>query len=148
MAYDLLAGNGTPILTYGAQTRRVALLPSSHFPWAFVVADVKQANLGMDFVAAHDLLFDPRRRCLLHQPSATIIHAEPCAQPTLSLRTLRQATQFEALLQEFPLLTSPQFAPPRVQHGVQHSIVTAGPPVLRSAPAAALGKSSRCAQGV
>ncbi|XP_045139245.1 vegetative cell wall protein gp1-like [Portunus trituberculatus] len=54
--------------------------------------------------------------------------AEPCAQPTPSLTTLRQATQFEALLQEFPLLTFPQSAPPRVQQEVQHSIVTAGPP--------------------
>ena len=127
-AYDLLAANRTPIATYGTQMRRVALLPGSRFPWAFVVADVEQAILGMDFLAAHDLLVDPRRRCLLHQPSATAIHAEPCAQPTPSLTTLRQATQFEALLQEFPLLTSPQSAPPRVQHGVQHSIVTTGPP--------------------
>ncbi|MPC51292.1 hypothetical protein E2C01_045137 [Portunus trituberculatus] len=67
--YDLLAANRTAIPTYGTQTRRVALLPGSRFPWAFVVADVEQAILGMDFLAAHDLLVDPRRRCLLHQPS-------------------------------------------------------------------------------
>ncbi|MPC71137.1 hypothetical protein E2C01_065407 [Portunus trituberculatus] len=88
-AYDLLAANHTPIATYGTQTRRMAFLPGSHFPWAFVVADLEQVILGMDFLAAHDLLVDPHRRCLLHQPSATIIHAEPCVQPTMSVITLR-----------------------------------------------------------
>ncbi|MPC22667.1 hypothetical protein E2C01_015690 [Portunus trituberculatus] len=74
------------------------LLPGSRFPWAFVVVDVEQAILGMDFLAAHDLQVDPRRRCLLHHPSANIIHAEPCVQPTPSLTTLRQVMQFESLL--------------------------------------------------
>ncbi|MPC39815.1 hypothetical protein E2C01_033364 [Portunus trituberculatus] len=105
-AYYLLTGNRTVIATYGTQTHRLAFFPCTCFSCAFVVADVEQAILGIDFLAIHDLLVDTRRRCLLHQPSATVIDVEPCAQPTLYLITLRQATQFEALLQEFPLLTS------------------------------------------
>ncbi|MPC74350.1 hypothetical protein E2C01_068707 [Portunus trituberculatus] len=58
-----------------------------------------QSILEMDFLAAHDLLVDLHCRCLLHQPLATIIHAEPCAQMTSLLTTLCQAKQFEALLQ-------------------------------------------------
>ena len=52
-AYDLLAANRTPIATYGTQMRRVALLPGSRFPWAFVVADVEQAILGMAVSYTH-----------------------------------------------------------------------------------------------
>ncbi|XP_045133333.1 uncharacterized protein LOC123517388 [Portunus trituberculatus] len=127
-AYDLLAANRTLVATYETQIRRVALLPSRRFPWAFVVADVEDAIREIDFLTAHDLLVDPRRRCLLHQALTTIIHAEPCAQLTPLLTILCQVMQFEALLQEFPLLIFPQSAPSRVQHGVQQSIITAGPP--------------------
>lgn len=87
---------------------------------------VEQAILGMDFLAAVDLLVDPRHRCLLHQPSATVVRAEPCLQPTPFLTTFYLATYFEALVQEFPLHISPECAPAPVRHGVQHSIVTTG----------------------
>ena len=127
-AYDLLAANRTPIATYGTRSLRLALTPASTSPWAFIVADVDRAILGMDFLAAHDLLVDPRRRRLLHQPSGAVIQAEPCAQSPPRIVSLHRPTRYEALLQEFPLLTSQQSAPSRGQHGVRHAIVTSGPP--------------------
>ena len=42
------------------------------------------------------------------------------------LTPFHQAIHFEALLREFPSLTSPQFIPARVCHRDQHSIVTTG----------------------
>ena len=127
-AYDLVAANHTPIATYGTRTLRLDLAPVDCLPWAFVVADVNKAILGMDFLSAHDFLVDPRRRRLLHRPSDTFLHAEPCTQPTPLITTLRQPTQYEDILREFPLLTSQRSSPSQVRHGVQHSIVTTGPP--------------------
>ncbi|MPC54795.1 hypothetical protein E2C01_048721 [Portunus trituberculatus] len=104
-AYDLLAANRTPIATYGTQTRRVALLSGSRFPWAFVVADVEQAILGMNILAAHDPLVDPRRRCLLHQPLATVIHGSPArtrrrpSPPSAKRRTVAAAQEDDPDLQ-------------------------------------------------
>ncbi|KAK8397148.1 hypothetical protein O3P69_004683 [Scylla paramamosain] len=57
--YDLLAANHTPIATYCTWTLCLGLLPSSRFPWAFVVVDVDHLILGMDFLAAYNLLMDP-----------------------------------------------------------------------------------------
>ena len=38
--------------------------------------------MGMDFLASHELLVDPSRRCFLYQLSATVVRAEPGSQPT------------------------------------------------------------------
>ena len=127
-AYDLVAANHTPIATYGTRTLRLEFRPAVRCTWAFVVADVDKAIVGMDFLSAHDLLLDSRRRCLLHQPSNTTIRAEPCSQLAPLVTNLRRVTQYDALLQEYPRLTSQQAAPSQVMHGVQHSIVTKGPP--------------------
>ena len=127
-AYDLLAANQSPIATYGTRTLRLDLAPAGRLTWAFVVADVDKAILGMDFLSAHDFLVDPRRRRLFHRPSDTVLHAEPCKRSTPLITSLRQPTGYETLLQEFPALTSQQSAPSQVQHGVQHSIITTGPP--------------------
>ena len=95
--YDLLAADLTICF---------ALLPGSCLPLVFVVTNVEQAILGIHFLSIHEFLVDSRHRCHLHQPPATIIHAEPFLQPKALLTILCQATQFQALLQEFPLLTS------------------------------------------
>ncbi|KAK8397149.1 hypothetical protein O3P69_004684 [Scylla paramamosain] len=57
--YNLLAENHIPIATYCTWTLHLGLLPSSRFPWAFVVVDVDEPILGMDFLEAHNLLVDP-----------------------------------------------------------------------------------------
>ncbi|MPC09806.1 hypothetical protein E2C01_002424 [Portunus trituberculatus] len=79
--YDLLAANRTPITTYGTQTFFVALLPSIRFPWAFMVADVEQTILGMDFLATRDLLLHDRlteghlcQGCQTHAGEDALLH--------------------------------------------------------------------------
>lgn len=94
IAHDILVANRTLIVTHGKQTFRVAVLPSSRIPWAFLVAYVEQVNLGMNFLSVHNFLVALGCRCLLHQPSATVIHAEPYSP---LLITFRQATQIEIL---------------------------------------------------
>ncbi|KAK3883328.1 hypothetical protein Pcinc_012364 [Petrolisthes cinctipes] len=57
-SYDLVAANGTPIATYGIQSRHLALAPNHTFQWNFLVADVGQPILGADFLSSHNLLVD------------------------------------------------------------------------------------------
>ncbi|KAK8389855.1 hypothetical protein O3P69_009094 [Scylla paramamosain] len=95
----------------------------------------------MDFLAAHDLLVNPRRWRLRHQPSDTCIHAEPCAQPRPRLTAVRQTTRYEALLQELPLLTPTQPGPVRLAFisefttDIMHVSSGDGTPALRHAMA-------------
>ncbi|XP_045125773.1 formin-like protein 5 [Portunus trituberculatus] len=111
-----------PFLPWSRRRGPVSPLPALLTPCAVTSAAASRVVFRQPAPVSLGNPGDEFSRC-----SRPIIHAEPCAQPTPSLTTLRQATQFEALLQEFPHLTSPQSAPPRVQHGVQHSIVTTGP---------------------
>ena len=64
----------------------------------------------------------------MHQPSHTIIQAEPCEHRTPRLTHLHQSPSYDALLAEFPLLTSKNQNPPELDHGVRHNIITSGPP--------------------
>lgn len=126
-ANDFLAANHTLITTYSTRTVGLAVVLACTRSYPFIVVDVDQVIPGMDFLSTHDFLVDLCSR-RLHQPSVAIIDAEPSAQPTPLITTLRQTTQYEAILQEFPLFTSWQSAPSRVRHGMYHCIVTTGTP--------------------
>ena len=128
LAYDLLAANGTPIATYGTQTRRLTLAPNTTVTWPFIIADVSQAILGMDFLGAHDLLVDTKDRQLIHKPSNTSIRAVPGPEHAPIISQLQPASPFSSLLQDFRLITAPHPQRGKVAHGVTHSIVTTGPP--------------------
>ncbi|KAK3894741.1 hypothetical protein Pcinc_001465 [Petrolisthes cinctipes] len=61
-SYDLVAANGTPITAYGIQSCHLALEPNHTFQWNFLVADVGQPFLGVDFLSSHNPLVDNKRR--------------------------------------------------------------------------------------
>ena len=98
LAYDLLAANGTPIATYGTRPLDLTLAPRTRFTWPFVVADVRQAILGMDFLSAHDVLVDSKRRQLIHKPSNTRIQAAPCPGQAPVISHLQTESPFTWLL--------------------------------------------------
>lgn len=127
-AFDLVAANGTPIATYGTETRRLALSPQHTFQWHFLVADVDLPILGADFLSSHDLLVDTRRRRLQHQPTRTYLHAEPCSDTVPAISHLQRQSSFSDILQEFPRLLSDSPQPPKKHHGVERVILTTGPP--------------------
>lgn len=94
-AYDLTAANKSPIATYDTRSLRLALTPPQRFAWPFVVADVEHSILSVDFLIAHDLIIDPRRRRLVHQPSNSIIQSFTRNSASCPLRPLRtSATLF------------------------------------------------------
>ncbi|MEE8151600.1 MAG: hypothetical protein V3T76_01020, partial [candidate division NC10 bacterium] len=61
----LVAANGSSIRTFGS--RSIALcFGGQRFRWDFVTASVPMALLGADFLCAHGLLVDVKRRRLIN----------------------------------------------------------------------------------
>ncbi|XP_032871989.1 uncharacterized protein LOC116969181, partial [Amblyraja radiata] len=81
----------------------------------FVIADVSQPLLGANFLRAHSLLVDVKRRRLMH--SVTL---EP-----VFLRTGDPVVRPD----DFPGILEPHFHSSTPKHGVEHHIPTTGPPV-------------------
>jgi len=88
--FQIYAANGTAITTYSE--RRLKLnrtLRSSEFEWSFIIADVQQPILGVDFLKHFSLLVDIRGRRLIDskmqlQVIGTIItYHVPCLKDRL-----------------------------------------------------------------
>ena len=107
-------------LCFGGQT----------FGWNFVTADTNFHILGADFLRAHGLLVDLRKRRLI---DANTLVSYTCTQDDVGAVQLSSAPaptdSYRGLLSEFPALSSPDFSSPTVSHGVKHHLATTGPPV-------------------
>ena len=62
---SLVAANGTAIASFGNRLMTLHFGVKS-FKWNFMVADVTQPILGVDFLCAHSLLVDFKRRRLFN----------------------------------------------------------------------------------
>jgi len=127
-AYDLLAANGTSIATYGTIFSRVNLHPQLKLDWTFVLADVPEAILGLDFLQHYELELHVRQRQLLHQPSQTRIPATSHPGSRMQVSRIVQSNEFYNLFEEFPGLTSLD-SNAVVGVTVEHHIETTGAPV-------------------
>ncbi|XP_076477479.1 uncharacterized protein LOC143303148 [Bombus vancouverensis nearcticus] len=62
--YHLIAANGTKIDTYGRILVYLSLGHKWKFQWHFIVADVIEPTIGMDFMQHHGFLVDTQNKCL------------------------------------------------------------------------------------
>lgn len=62
--YYLVAANGTRVDTYGPIQVYLNLGGKWKFQWKFIVADVTEPTIGMDFMQYHGFLVDTRNKCL------------------------------------------------------------------------------------
>ncbi len=128
---NLLAANGTPIVTFGKQRLRVDLgVPCYTFTHNFYVADVSMPILGFDFLKANALLVDAARHTLLHRPTHTHINGTGSTKLSHAITLVAEGHLYMDLLKKFPDLTSPPDPSRPVKHGVYHHIITTGPPVF------------------
>lgn len=65
--YYLIGANGTRINTYGPIQVYLNLSSIWKFQWQFIVADVNEPTIGMDFMQYHGFLVDTRNKCLFKQ---------------------------------------------------------------------------------
>ena len=99
---------------------------------SFRVVDVSQPILEADFLCHHGLLVDVRRRRLNN--AETFETTEACTVSDKAIRvyvvkSYSAAQDFERLVDDRPDLTRPTFSNAAPRHGVEHHIVTEGPPI-------------------
>ena len=124
----LSAANGTSIRTWGKRSISLALGPKRHYTHEFYIADVTRPILGADFFTAHGLAIDLRGRRLLSLDNISILLQDTKPPLTLAGLGLPHQNRYSGLLQQFPELLTPCFQSSINKHGVEHHIVTHGPP--------------------
>ena len=122
----LIAANGSAIKSYGA-TEIVLNFGGQCFTHRFLVADVNRPILGADFFKKHDLLIDLAGRRLISSDCVQFPLSE--SNKPLTLAGLSITNEFKEIIDEFPELLVPNFSSSANRHGVEHHIVTEGPPV-------------------
>ena len=125
------AVNNSAIATFGDCPLTLNLGLRRAFHWVFIVADVKHAILGADFLRHFNLLVDVRHCLLVDNTTQLQVSGISTKELSPSPTVCRPEAQdvYSALLEEFPsLLQSPTLDRP-VAHSVTHHITTTGPPV-------------------
>ena len=100
--------------------------PVSH---EFFLADVTRPILGADFFIAHSLIIDLKGRRLLSLDNYTITLKSTNTENYVAGLSALQHSKFSDLLQNYPELLAPHFDSAINKHGVEHHIITDGPPV-------------------
>ena len=127
----LMAANGSLIKTWGKRKVPLLLGQGRSFTQEFHVADVTEPILGADFFITNDLAIDMARRRLIDMADlATIPTKIACQQPSVSGIHAPSVNDFDRIIDDFQELLVPRFKPSdENKHGVEHHIVTEGPPL-------------------
>lgn len=129
----LFAANGTKIATYGTKLMTLDLNLRRAFPWCFVIANVNQPIIGIDFLKHFNLLIDAKNGCLIDAVTkltsqGKIMH-DNFIHPQLSV--LLGDSEFDKILSRFPELTNPSQTITQLESSdIYHHIETTGPPVF------------------
>nr|CAH8868540.1 unnamed protein product [Trichobilharzia regenti] len=127
---SLRAANQTNIQTYGEQSMILNLGLRRRFTWIFIVADVRHAILGADFLSHFNLLVDISKKKLVDNCTQLKIHGITCDYSVHSICIEKpESEMFSALLQRFPKILKPSYNVEDISHTVTHKIITTGQPV-------------------
>ncbi|GFN92679.1 Pol polyprotein, partial [Plakobranchus ocellatus] len=124
----LTAANGTSIHTWGKRKVFLAIGQKGQYQHEFYLADVTRPILGADFFIKHGLAIDLRGKRLLSLDNMSILLRETKSPLTLSGLGFPLKHEYDSLLQKFPELLTPHFHQCNNKHGVEHHIITQGPP--------------------
>ncbi|GFN79523.1 Pol polyprotein [Plakobranchus ocellatus] len=124
----LTAANGTSIHTWGKRKVFLAIGQKGQYKHEFYLADVTRPILGADFFIKHGLAIDLRGKRLLSIDNMSILLRETKSPLTLSGLGFPLKHEYDSLLQQFPELLTPHFHQCNNKHGVEHHIITQGPP--------------------
>ena len=145
----LTAANGDKIPSWGVSKQLLCLPGVFWGSWSFLQAGVDRPILGADFLNFSGLTVDIKNKRLLppcnchaaHPPSGSFTPPSPSVpasfqRPPPDVNSVGLPPDVAQLLAEFPSVTNKdavQFASTNPPHGVQHHIVTEGPPVFAKA---------------
>lgn len=125
----LYAANGTEIKTYGERTLELNLGLRRPLTWKFIVAAVTRPILGADFIQHHKLLVDLSARKLIDSKTELSVKGWVARTKMPTIHTVNRNEPYHDLLQNYVEITSPNFSS-KIDTGVNHHIVTTGPPVF------------------
>lgn len=126
---QLSAANGTSIRTWGTRNMSLMLSPKKRYTHQFHIADVTRPILGADFFISNGLAIDLRGKRLVSLDNMSILlEKSEHSLTTLAGLSLQPPNEYSNLLQQFPELISPHFDSSTNKHGVEHHIVSSGPP--------------------
>ena len=126
---NLIAANGSRILTYGYKTLQL-YFAGSKYKWDFIVANVSTPIIGADFLANFNLLIDMANRRLVN--ASTSIAAAPT---DLALQITDTSDAYSSLKSSYPEVFRPVLhLTPRTsaEHKIYHHINTSAPPPIFS----------------
>lgn len=130
----LRAANSTKIKAFG--TRRMTLsfgnmTEKRNFEQIFTIADVPIPILGADFFAASRLAIDLANKRLVSLDGKFVVPGTLSAiSSALSGLHVALVGKFDNIVEEFPELLTPRFKHSDInKHGVEHHLLTTGPPL-------------------
>ena len=122
--------DGTRIATYGVRSCTLNLGLRRTFRWIFILANVKHATLGADFLHHFGLVVDIRQCTLADSTTYLQVNGISSSLSTgITCPRQYSTNPYLVLLSEFPGVTQPCAADRPVKHNVYHHIKTTGPPV-------------------
>ncbi|GBM78124.1 Retrovirus-related Pol polyprotein from transposon opus [Araneus ventricosus] len=129
----LLAANGTKISTFGRKRLTLDLNLRRTFTWPFIIANVNQPTIGVDFLKHFNLLVDVKSGCLIDGITKLTTQGKYTNTDSLTsgISILLGDSEFYGILSQFPELTNPS-QPTRNNKPtkVYHFIETTGQPVF------------------
>ena len=136
LAKELVAANGSRIRCYGEKKIRLHFR-SGIYEWKFLVADVRRALIGADFLTHSSLLVDLRNSLLVHPEDMTATPLQQAKRPSgivgLAFAAAAERSPLAKLFAEFPSVAKPDFKIEQPKHGVVHPIETRGQPIRSKA---------------
>ena len=129
LSTPLVAANGISIKSWGTKKLTLNLGQKTEYQHEFQIADVTRPILGADFFIRHNILIDLKGRRLLSAGNRFFNLQTASVPSSLAGLSFSSATStYSKILQEFPELFVPRFDSTVNKHGVEHHIVTNGPP--------------------
>ena len=126
---SLSAANGTSIKTWGKNNITLEISSKKLYSHEFYLADVTRPILGADFFIAHSLIIDLKGKRLLTLDNVSTSLKSTDAPLSVAGLSFFPHNTYSDLLQQFPELLTPHFDSTINKHGVEHHIITHGPPV-------------------
>ena len=125
---SLTAANGSTIRAWGTKSISLTLRSGKTYSHDFQLADVKRPILGADFFIAHGFLIDLKGKRLLSRDQMSIALQNSNTSLSLSGLTFPSQDRYSSILQEFRDILTPTFDSDVNKHGIEHHIITTGPP--------------------
>jgi transposase InsO family protein len=126
--FFLYAANESKIATYGKRLVKLDLDLRKKFQWPFIIADVRQAIIGADFLREFHLAPYLAQKKLVDMQTKLAVKCQSAPAPSLGLSTISSSSPLYSILKQFPEITKPSLVG-EVKHNVRHRIEITGKPV-------------------